>query len=103
MLGGGQERCTEVIGTDWTTPCQGCVLNAQCTTGKERRIRNAVHEALNCALSFEFGIPIGRVAVLADDPPMYKSRAIYLERHGLFSVSCRAAASGSSRRTLSTI
>lgn len=30
----------------WTTACQGCAIKAQCTTGKERRIRRWEHEAV---------------------------------------------------------
>src|ERR1700712_3682112 len=30
----------------WTTPCQGCALKGQCTTGKERRISRWEHEAI---------------------------------------------------------
>ena len=30
----------------WTSNCAGCALNAQCTTGKERRIRRWEHEAV---------------------------------------------------------
>src|SRR5213595_2435784 len=30
----------------WTNACQGCALNSQCTTGKERRISRWEHEAV---------------------------------------------------------
>ncbi len=30
----------------WTTRCAGCALKAQCTTGRERRIRRWRHEAV---------------------------------------------------------
>ena len=30
----------------WTTRCSGCAFKAQCTTGKERRIRRWEHEAV---------------------------------------------------------
>jgi transposase len=30
----------------WTTKCQGCAVKADCTTGKERRIKRWEHEAV---------------------------------------------------------
>jgi len=30
----------------WTTACHGCAIKAQCTTGKERRIKRWEHEAV---------------------------------------------------------
>jgi transposase len=30
----------------WTTACQGCAIKAQCTTGKERRIKRWEHESV---------------------------------------------------------
>jgi hypothetical protein len=30
----------------WTTACQGCPIKAQCTTGKERRIKRWEHEGV---------------------------------------------------------
>jgi hypothetical protein len=30
----------------WTTKCQGCAVKADCTTGKERRIKRREHEAV---------------------------------------------------------
>ena len=35
-----------VLHSYWTTQCESCVFKAQCTTGKERRIKRWEHEAV---------------------------------------------------------
>ena len=40
------EESGKVLRNYWTTQCQGCALKAECTTGKERRIKRWEHEGV---------------------------------------------------------
>ena len=69
------EEGGKVLRNYWTTQCHGCALTAECTTGKERRIKRWEHEGVLDAMQSAGLQHEAVIAIIGAGPLMEAIRA----------------------------